>query len=94
MQKGQAYSRSVRVPIVEMEDDLSSSIFVSGAWTDSINFVKNIIAEIFSIKTTSFWKNLDEGQTGGDQKTVNIRFRLLIVCLDRVGVTAPSRTHA
>jgi hypothetical protein len=41
--KGQAYSRSVRDRIVEMEDDFSSSIFVSGRWTDSINFVKNMI---------------------------------------------------
>jgi hypothetical protein len=45
-----------------MEDDFSSSTFVSG-WADSMNFVKNMIAEIFSIKTMSFWKNLDEGKT-------------------------------
>jgi hypothetical protein len=61
--KGQAYSRSVKGRIVEMEDDFSSGIFVNGGWTDSINFVKNIITEIFSIKTMSFWKNLDEGET-------------------------------
>jgi hypothetical protein len=29
----------------------SSSIFVSGGWTNSITFVKNMIAKIFSIKT-------------------------------------------
>jgi hypothetical protein len=46
-----------------MEDDFSSSIFVSGGWTDSINFVNNMIAEIFSIKMMSFWKNLDEEPT-------------------------------
>jgi hypothetical protein len=46
-----------------MEDDFSSSIFVSGGWTDSINFVKNMIAEICGIKTMSFWGNLDEGET-------------------------------
>jgi hypothetical protein len=63
VQKGQAYSRSVSGRIVEMEDDFSSSIFVSGGWTDSINFVKNMIAEILSIKTMSFWKNLDQGET-------------------------------
>jgi hypothetical protein len=89
IQKGQAHTR-----IVEMEDDFSSSIFASGGWTDSINFVKNMIAEIFSIQTMSFWKILDEGKPSGDQKTVSIRFGLLIVCLDRVGVTAPSETHA
>jgi hypothetical protein len=76
-----------------MEDGFSSSFFVSGGWTDSINFVKNMIAEMFSIKTMSFWKNLDNGKTERDQKTVSIRFGLLIVCLDRVGVTAPSGTH-
>jgi hypothetical protein len=59
IQKGQAYNRSVRDRIVEMEDDFSSSIFVSGGWTDSINFAKNKIAEMFGIKTMSFWKNLD-----------------------------------
>jgi hypothetical protein len=63
IQKGQAYSRRVRGRIVEMEDDFSSSIFIGGGWTDSINFVKNIIAEIFSIKSMSFWKNLDEWET-------------------------------
>jgi hypothetical protein len=41
----------------------SSCIFVTGGWTDSINFVKNMITEIFSIKTMSFSKNLDEGKT-------------------------------
>jgi hypothetical protein len=61
--KGQAYSCSVRGRIVEMEDDFSSSIFVSGGWTDSINFVKNMIAKMFSMKTMSFWKNLDDGET-------------------------------
>jgi hypothetical protein len=76
-----------------MEDKFSSSIFLNGGWTDSINFVKNMIAEIFSIKTMSFWKNLDEGKPSGDQKTVSIRFGLLIVCLDQVGVTAPSGTN-
>jgi hypothetical protein len=80
--------------IVEMEDNFSSSIFVSGGWTDSINFIKNMIAEIFSIKAISFWKNLDRVKLNGDQKTVNIRFGLLIVCFDRVGVTTPSGTHA
>jgi hypothetical protein len=45
-----------------MEGDFSSSIFVSGSWTDSINFVKNRIIEIFGIKTTSVWKNLDGGE--------------------------------
>jgi hypothetical protein len=60
IQKSQADSRSVRGRIGEMGDDFSSSIFVSGGWTDSIHFVKNMIAEIFSIKTMSFWKNLDE----------------------------------
>jgi hypothetical protein len=44
VQKGQAYSRSVRGRVVEMEDDFSSSIFISGGWTDLINFVKNMIA--------------------------------------------------
>jgi hypothetical protein len=53
----------VRGCIVEMEDDCLSRTFVSGRWTDSINFVKNMIVEIFSIKTMSFWKNLDEGET-------------------------------
>jgi hypothetical protein len=46
-----------------MEDDFSSSVFVNGRWTDSINFATNMISEIFSIKTMSFWENLDEGQT-------------------------------
>jgi hypothetical protein len=46
-----------------MEDEFPSGIFVSGGWTDLINFLKNIIAEIFSIKTMSFWKNLEEGET-------------------------------
>jgi hypothetical protein len=77
-----------------MEDDFSPSIFVSGGWTDSINFVKNMIAEIFSIKTMSFWKNVDEGKSSGDQKTASIHFGLLIIYLDRIGVTAPSGTHA
>jgi hypothetical protein len=63
IQKGQAYSRSVRGRVVEMWDDFSSIIFVSGGWTDSINFVKDMIAEIFSIEMMSFWKNLDEGET-------------------------------
>jgi hypothetical protein len=63
IQKGQASSRSVSGRIVEMEDDFSSSIFVSGGWTDWINFMKNIITEIFSIKMMSSWKNLDEGET-------------------------------
>jgi hypothetical protein len=49
--------------IVEIENDFSSTIFVSGGWMDLINFVKNMIAEIFGIKTMSFWKNLDEGET-------------------------------
>jgi hypothetical protein len=39
IQKGQAYNG-----IVEMESGFSSIIFVSGGWTDSINFVKNMIA--------------------------------------------------
>jgi hypothetical protein len=91
--KGQAYSRSVTARIIEMEDDLSSSIFASGGWTDSINFVNSMISEKFSIKTMSFWKNLDEGKPSGDQKPVSIRFGLLVVCLDRVGVTDPSRIH-
>jgi hypothetical protein len=63
IQKGQAYSRSVGGRIVEMQDNFSLGIFVSGGWTDSINFVKNMIAEISSIKTISFWKNLDKGKT-------------------------------
>jgi hypothetical protein len=63
IQKGQAYSRNMTGRIVEMEDDFSANIFVSGGWTDSINFVKNMIAEIFGIKTISFWKNLDKGET-------------------------------
>jgi hypothetical protein len=63
IQKGRAYSRSVRGRIVEKKDDFSLSIFVSGGWTDLIDFVKNMIAEICSIKTMSFWKNLDEGET-------------------------------
>jgi hypothetical protein len=46
-----------------MEDGFSWGIFVSGGWTVSIKFVKNMIAEIFSIKTLSFWKNLDDGET-------------------------------
>jgi hypothetical protein len=46
-----------------MEDDFSWSIFVNGGWTDSINFMKNMTAEIFSIKTVSLWKNLDEEKT-------------------------------
>jgi hypothetical protein len=54
IQKGQASSRSVRRRIVEMEDDFSSSITVSSGCTDSISFVKNMIAEIFSIKPISF----------------------------------------
>jgi hypothetical protein len=52
--KGQPYSRSVSGRIVEMEDNFLSSIFVSGGWTDSINFVKNRITEIFSIKKMAF----------------------------------------
>jgi hypothetical protein len=77
-----------------MEDDFSSSIFVSGGWMDSINFMKDMITEIFNLKTMPFWRNLDEGKTSGDQKTASIRFGLLIVCLDRVGVPAASGTHA
>jgi hypothetical protein len=42
--KCHAYSRIVRDRIVEIEDDFSSSIIVTGGWTDSINFVKNMIA--------------------------------------------------
>jgi hypothetical protein len=49
--------------IVEMEDDFPPSTFVSGGSTDSINFMKNMSAEIFSIRTMPFWKNLDEGKT-------------------------------
>jgi hypothetical protein len=94
IQKGQAYNRNGSGRIVEMEDDFSSSIFVSGGWTESINFMKNMTASIFGIETMSFWKHLDEGKPSGDQKTVSIRFGVLIVCFDRVGVTAPSGTHA
>jgi hypothetical protein len=54
IQNGRAYSSNVSGCIVEMEDDFTLSIFVSGGWADSINFVKNITAEIFSIKTMSF----------------------------------------
>jgi hypothetical protein len=36
----------------------------SGGWTDSTNFVKNMIAKMFSIKAISFWNNLDKGETG------------------------------
>jgi hypothetical protein len=63
VQKGSAYSRSVSGRIVQMQDDLASSVFDRGGWTDSINFVKNLIAEIVSIKAMSFWKNLDKGNT-------------------------------
>jgi hypothetical protein len=63
MQKGHTYSRSVSGRSIEMEDNCSSSIFVSGGWTDSINNVTNMITEIFSIKATSFWKNLHQGET-------------------------------
>jgi hypothetical protein len=63
IQKGQAYSRNVGGRIIEMNDAFSPSIFASGDWMDSIDFVNNMIAEIFSIKTMSFWKNLDEGST-------------------------------
>jgi hypothetical protein len=68
IQKGQAYSRSVTGGIVEMEDDFSSSIFISGGRTDSINFVKNMIAEIFSITMMPFWKNLDGENRAGTRK--------------------------
>jgi hypothetical protein len=61
--KYQACSRRVSGRIVEMENDFSSSIFVTGGWTDSINFVKNMISEILSIKAMFFWKNLDERET-------------------------------
>jgi hypothetical protein len=61
--KGRAYSRSVRVRTVKMKDGSSSRIFVNGGRTDLISFAKNMIAEIFSIKTMSFWKSLDEGKT-------------------------------
>jgi hypothetical protein len=46
-----------------MEDDFSSSLCVSVGWTNSINFVKNMIVEIFSLKSMSFWKNLDKEET-------------------------------
>jgi hypothetical protein len=46
-----------------MEDDFSLSIFVSDGWTDSINFVKKMIVEIFTIKMMSFLMTLDEGET-------------------------------
>jgi hypothetical protein len=77
-----------------MEDDFSSSIFAGGGWTDSVSFVKSMIVEIFSIKTMSFWKNLDKGKPSGDPKAVGIPFGLLIIWPDRVGVTTPSGTHA
>jgi hypothetical protein len=66
--KGQAYSRSVTGRIVETEDYFSSSIFVSGGRMDSINFVKNMITEIFAIKMLSLEKNLDEGNRAGTRK--------------------------
>jgi hypothetical protein len=79
IQKDQAYSRSVRGCILEIEDDSSPTIFVSGGLRDSITFVKNIITEIFGLKRMSFWTNLEPGQPNGDQKTVSIPFGLLIV---------------
>jgi hypothetical protein len=54
IQKGQVYTRSLRGCIVEIEDDFSSSIFLSGGCTHSIKFVKNMIAEIVGIKMMSF----------------------------------------
>jgi hypothetical protein len=56
-----------------MQDDFSLTIFVRGGWTDSINFVKNMIAEIFSMKAMSFWKNLDKGETERGQENVTVR---------------------
>jgi hypothetical protein len=82
--KRQACSRSVGGRIVEMADNFSSSISISSGWTDLINFVKNMIAEIFGIKMIPFWKNLDEGETERGLENGEHSFGLLKVCLDRI----------
>jgi hypothetical protein len=76
-----------------MHDNVSSGIFRCGSWTNSIDVSKDSRAEIVSIKMRAFWKHSDKRKTEWGPENGKHSLGLLIICLARVEITAPSGTQ-